>query len=462
MKPNWFASFLSVSALLFGAKVFGAGAGFLTHVLLARTLSPDALGKYFLIVSVISLCGIFAAFGYPSIMGRFITRYMNQFISRYRQASGESLLSGFVWYAKVDTLRNAALLTPLAIAWIAFGPSVQLKDGAILFCIAMAIPAVSMMRINGSLATALRHYKTAYLPDLLIRPILYFGLLSVFVFVLGIRSWQLFVVAYCVLAVGAALGQHLVLTKLFKPHTRLASGSRRAANIWRRTSRPFLLVTVIASFFVDLQLILTSQILDPSAVAVVGICLKIAFLFGFVIDVAHGLPVRDIGEALSKGDTESVDSKLILINAMSFGITVLTLLFILMFGDLILRVFGEKFESYELLLLTFFMIHFIRAVFGPNIMLLTFIGEQRRILIVYIFSLILMTAAVFILTPLLGIIGVGLSAVIFFIVSNLSLSIILYRSSGLRSDIFHSANKLMADGIPGFSWPGRFAAPKSR
>ncbi len=462
MTPNWLASFLSVSALLFGAKIFGAGAGFLTHVLLARTLSPDALGKYFLVVSVISLCGIFAAFGYPSVMGRFITRYMNQFISRYRHASGQSLLSGFIWYAKVDTLRNAALLTPLAIAWIALGPSVQLKDGASLFCIAMAIPAVSMMRINGSLATALRHYKTAYLPDLLFRPVSYFCLLSVFVFVLGIRSWELFVVAFCLLAATAALGQHFVLTRLFKPRARLAGGSRRAVNIWRRTSRPFLLVTVIASFFVDLQLILTSQILNPSAVAVVGICLKIAFLFGFVIDVAHGLPVRDIGDALSNGDTKSVDTKLMLINAVSFGITILTLLFILLFGDLILRVFGKEFERYELLLLTFFMIHFIRAVFGPNIMLLTFIGEQHKILIVYIFSLILMTVAIFILTPLLGIMGVGLSALIFFVVSNLSLSIILYRSSGLRSDIFHSANNLMANGAAEFSWPGRFAAPKSR
>ena len=141
MKPNWFASFLSVSALLFGAKIFGAGSGFLTHVLLARTLSSDALGKYFLVVSVISLCAIFAAFGYPSIMGRFISRYMSQFTSRYRRATNQSLLSGFLWYAKTDTLRNAALFTPLAIAWIAFGPSVQLTDGISLACIALAIPA---------------------------------------------------------------------------------------------------------------------------------------------------------------------------------------------------------------------------------------------------------------------------------------------------------------------------------
>ena len=462
MKSNWFASFLSVSALLFGAKIIGAGSGFLTHVLLARTLSPDALGKYFLIVSVISLCGIVAAFGYPSVMGRFITRYMSQFITRYRRASGQNLLSKFVWYAKVDTLRNAALITPFALAWIALGPSVQLKDGASLFCIALAIPAVSMMRINGSLATALRHYKTAYFPDLLIRPVLYICVLSFLVFVLGVRSWELFVVSYCLLAAASALSQHFVLTRFFKPQAKLASGGRRAANVWRRTSRPFLVVTVIASFFVDLQLILTSQVLTPSAVAVVGICLKIAFLFGFVIDVAHGLPVRDIGDAISSNDRKGIDSKLMLINAMSFGITATTLVFIILFGDLVLKVFGEEYESYSLLLLIFFMIHLIRSVFGPNIMMLTFVGEQRQILLSYVFSLILMTVAIFILTPLLGIIGVGISALIFFVVSNLSLSIILYRTSGLRSDIFHSVNILMAEGVTGFSWPGRVATPKSR
>lgn len=340
MKPNWFASFLSVSALLFGAKIFGAGSGFLTHVLLARTLSSDALGKYFLVVSVISLCAIFAAFGYPSIMGRFISRYMSQFTSRYRRATNQSLLSGFLWYAKTDTLRNAALFTPLAIAWIAFGPSVQLTDGISLACIALAIPAIAMMRINGSLATALRHYKTAYLPDLLFRPVTHFCLLSIFVFAFEFRSWELFVISYCLLAATVALGQHLVLAKLFKPRARSAGRNWRAANIWRRTSRPFLVVTVVASFFVDLQLILTSQVLSPSAVAVVGICLKIAFLFGFVIDVTHDLPIRDIGDALTEGNTKRVDSKLMIVNFISFGITIITFIFILLFGDFYLNSLG--------------------------------------------------------------------------------------------------------------------------
>ena len=125
-------------------------------------------------------------------------------------------------------------------------------------------------------------------------------------------------ISYCLLAATVALGQHLVLAKLFKPRARSAGRNWRAANIWRRTSRPFLLVTVVASFFVDLQLILTSQVLSPSAVAVVGICLKIAFLFGFVIDVTHDLPIRDIGDALTEGNTKRVDSKLMIVNFISF------------------------------------------------------------------------------------------------------------------------------------------------
>ena len=74
-RQSWTGRFVSVSATLFSAKVGGAIAGFLAHVLLARTLSAQDLGKYFIVVSAISLCAVegmialaFALFRWPELL----------------------------------------------------------------------------------------------------------------------------------------------------------------------------------------------------------------------------------------------------------------------------------------------------------------------------------------------------------------------------------------------------------
>lgn len=442
-QPSWLTRFLSVSAFLIFSRIAGAGAGFLASVILARNLAPEDLGQYFLTVSAISLGGVVAAMGYPSIMGRFASRYLARRESRQRRDSGQTLLGGFVRQARLDTLKNAMLVIPLVIAWLSVGPSSWTGQGYILACIALAIPAMAIMRINGSLGTALRHFLVAYLPTVLFQPFVYLGVLAALIFLADIRDWQVLVATFAVLVGAMALAQHIMIGRVYKPARSPAPIKAPVARLWRRTSRPFLVVTVIASFFIDLHLILMSQAIDPQLIAATAICMKMSFLFGFAVDVTHEMPVRDIGEAMADKNHSHVDSKLALINFASVIVAAAGLLFVLVSGEFLLGIFGEPYAKFAPLFALFMAIPLLRACFGPVVMMLTIVGAQRDIQRVYLGALALMVASMFALLPAFGATGGAFSALLFFLASHAALAIILYRKSGLRCDVVHSLMQVM-------------------
>ena len=80
--------FVSTSSLLSLARVAGAAAGFVTQILLARTLQASALGLFYSVTSLAAVMGVVAALGYPKIAPRFV--------SRYREKGNKGLLPAFV------------------------------------------------------------------------------------------------------------------------------------------------------------------------------------------------------------------------------------------------------------------------------------------------------------------------------------------------------------------------------
>jgi len=98
-----FGHLFSTSSLLSLARVAGALAGFVTQVVLARTLQASALGVFYSVTSLAAVVGLIAAHGYPSIAARFMLRY--------REQGKEGLVAAFVRVARRDATLYAAAAT---------------------------------------------------------------------------------------------------------------------------------------------------------------------------------------------------------------------------------------------------------------------------------------------------------------------------------------------------------------
>ena len=64
----------SPTVALLVIRLGGAGAGFLSQLVLARLLAPQDLGLFFAATSLAVVASTVVAFGYPEIAPRFIAR----------------------------------------------------------------------------------------------------------------------------------------------------------------------------------------------------------------------------------------------------------------------------------------------------------------------------------------------------------------------------------------------------
>ncbi|MGI9382484.1 MAG: oligosaccharide flippase family protein, partial [Methyloligellaceae bacterium] len=113
-----FAKLLKTSTLIMGARLVGAVLGFGTQVALARLLGADALGTFYLALSLAGVMGILCGLGYPAITSRFV--------AEYRAEDKLDVLRAFVATTRRDTMLVALALLLLfgagLLLWLGGSP----------------------------------------------------------------------------------------------------------------------------------------------------------------------------------------------------------------------------------------------------------------------------------------------------------------------------------------------------
>src|SRR5687768_13370320 len=131
------AHLLSKSGLVMLGRLAGAGFGFLTQVVLARTLPADELGLFFLATSIAAVIGSAAALGYPNMVPLLF--------ARYQERSRPELASAFASYTRREAAYVSGLVTALVIfAVVVFGWVTG--AGLAIAAAAFAIPATAPCR----------------------------------------------------------------------------------------------------------------------------------------------------------------------------------------------------------------------------------------------------------------------------------------------------------------------------
>ncbi|WP_051631103.1 oligosaccharide flippase family protein [Afifella pfennigii] len=420
---------LFASAGLVGARLAGAAIGLFTQLLLARLLAPEALGIFFFATSLAAVLGMVAAFGYPSIAVRFV--------SRYRVRGATDLAGSFVRQARRDAGQISALVALLVLggAWALPGLSGETRWAASLA--ALSIPAIAISRVNGGLANGARRFGLAFLPELLIRPAL-FVLLIAGAAGLGLPlSAAVATALLSLVIVLLAAGQALKLQPLL-PHQRLARPRRRLTRSWRRLAWPLSIVALVTSLFADLDLVLLGPFLPAEELAVFGICLKLSFLVGFVVQAVHQVASPDLADAHASRDSGATARALRRCNLLATGAAAAIFLATLAGGAQVLQLFGEAFVAGYPALVLLVGAQVLRAAAGPAVPLMTLIGGQGRVLriaLLLILTLIIGNAA---LAPTFGTTGAALAVVVAFLVWTGALALALHRRSGLRADVLAS------------------------
>jgi len=422
---------MTTSTVLSLARIAGAGAGFLTQVLLARTLHASALGVFFSVTSLAAVVGLVATYGYPLIAPRFV--------SRYREQGKLGLIAAFVARARRDATLYAAIATGAAVGLGLLWPSLSVEERLATIAAALSIPALAALRFNGALATALRRFHLAYLPDTCIRPFLLLaGVLLMLAAGITLTAPNV-ALLLTVIVVGLALTQFFLLRKDLPrvESTVQPEAPVRYVKIWRREARPLILVALLTYFFADVNILIITPLLQSADTAIVGLCLKLALLVGFAVQVTQQLVVPDLADAHARKEHGAIRG--ILLKALGFpvAVTIAALVFVALWGETLLSLFGPEFTGAKVPLLILLGCQLVRAAFGPNVPLLTVIGAQRHNALVCMAALVVLALANVILVPVYGVLGAAFAVTIATVFWLGACSIVLARLSGLRTDAVH-------------------------
>jgi O-antigen/teichoic acid export membrane protein len=415
----------STASLLSFARIAGAVAGFATQVVLARALQASALGLFYSVTSMAALVSLIAAHGYPAIASRFL--------SRYREKGRQALIAAFVAKARRDATLYVAIATGGVVAFALLWPGLGTEARLAIVAAALSIPGSAAIRINGALAAAIRRFALSYLPDTCIRPfILLAGVALLLALGVPLSAASVTFLLALILAL-LALVQYLMLAEDL-PRRAAQPAPSRLIKVWQREAKPLIIVALFVYFFADVDILIVTPLISSAETAAIGLCLKLAMLIGFVVQIAHQVVVPDLSDARARKDPVAIRAALVKALAFPLAITFAATLFVALFGERLLALFGPEFTSAKLPLLILMGSQLARALFGPSVQLLTVVGAQKENAALAIAALVVLVLANVVLAPLYGVLGAALAVAIGTLFWLVASAIVLDRLSGLRTD----------------------------
>ncbi len=327
--------FIPTSAMVLAVRLGGAGAGFLIQLMLARLLAPEALGTFFSATSLAAVLALFAAWGYPNLAPRFI--------SRYRERNHPKLVAGFLLHAVRDIAITSLLAGSAVIAIAYFWPGTT-SDNRLAFIMAgLAVPIMAIVALNAATAGAVRAFALSYVPEALLRPLLFLGVLCLFIVLKQPLTVELVIALFFGITAAIAFGQFLILRHILA----LGPGRRppRLAAVWRAEALPLVVVALFTNLFADLDILMVTPFLNGADVAAFGIALKLALLVGFGVQVAHSIAAPDLADAHARRSLDQARTTLRRATIFPVVFTGLATLACAMGGEYFLALFHSDFAS---------------------------------------------------------------------------------------------------------------------
>ena len=416
-----------------GLRLGGAAIGLLTQLALTRVLIPDDVGVVFLTMSLAALASLLVTGGYPNLALTQLPRIQALGISRATNAFHGAFLKEFV-------LWNLVLFALVAYVTIVVLQASSLRT-ALIFGAATA-GVSGLLRYNSGIANGLKQFAMAFVPDSLVRP----GLFFLFVFGAAISGVHVSLIAVLLAYVGSnflvTVGQAIAM-----------GGDRLALSSWTQTWPRFtkvlrlraasMMVTAgVATMFADIVTLVGGLVLVAGDVAILGICVRLAGLAGYVVQVSQQFILPDLTEALTLRDEGKARELLIRLTSLMLVASLVMLLGTLLLGRFFLHLFGESYEAGYWLLVMCMGGQVIRAISGMNLNLLTIYGHQTRTAVAALTGIAIFIFTAILLAAKFGVIGVGFAVLIAEFAGGLMLASQARDLTGKRADLlwllFHS------------------------
>ncbi len=414
--------------------------GFALSVLLARGLGAEQFGLYSLVIGIVGLLLIPVQSGLPLVITREI--------ARLRVDGSRSALWLFVRWASTVLLACMAITCAGVSVWlIGFGGAGTAVDAAFVVPMLLLIAFWSATNVLAATINGFERAFTSRIADAVIRPV---GLLAIAAILLLVPSEEPRSASDVVLAHGAAsvlaalvaLWFAIGLLRKFDPKRSSKSdltkepskASDNQSRVWLASTFTFALVGGVAVLNNRIDLIMVGAISELSQVAYYNVAMQLTALITISQIGVNAILAPKAARMFKTGDKGELGRLVALTCSVTGALGLATFLVLGLAGESVLEwAFGEGFGASYMPMILMAGAAVIAVASGPVALLLNMAGHERITLLVTAGTLAMKVALNLALIPKLGAQGAALSTAIAYCVLNVSLTVILWRKTGIRS-----------------------------
>ncbi|MBL4758523.1 MAG: lipopolysaccharide biosynthesis protein [Rhizobiales bacterium] len=388
---------LAKSSLLLLARFAGAILAFAGGILIARFFGATALGMVALMGAITGLLSVGISTGRPAVAIQFASEYLE--IKKY------GAINGFLHRGYKIIGGLSAIIVLLALLFASTAPFGVSSDTiyACLFA-ALSAPALALINFNGGILTGHGMQLRALIPELLFKPmLLLLGIGLLLAAPLSAPYWLLAMIA-CTLWITLGVQMLLVRSKL---KFRSADPDYGDARRWRGRATPWIAITLLADYLIELHLLLAGLLLMPAQLAVLHVAFRMRMLASFGMRALYSVVLPDIYTAHTAGDTNRVNRELTKSNGLALVYALAACTGMYLFGELFLGFFGPEFKVGHDALMIACLTMIPKAIFGPATNIMSVAGRQKPMIVILLAGMLASAFVIFAMFPNAGITGIA-------------------------------------------------------
>ncbi|WP_299478557.1 oligosaccharide flippase family protein [uncultured Roseibium sp.] len=385
----------------FAVRVAGAALAFLSQIVLARLLGAHDYGIYSVAWTFVIVLGVMACGGFSTSASRFIPQY--------RQAEDFDSLRGFLKSSRLTAFLFGVGTAACAIGTVfLLSPAIEPYYTLPLVIVFLALPFFAFGLVQDGIARSYDWPSLAMLPTYIWRPLAILFLLVCAVFLGFPASAETAALVAVAATVLIAAYQYVHLKR--KLPSKVAPGPARVElKSWLVVSAPMLMVEGFLQLITSADVIMVSFFQSPDEVAVYFAASRTLALVHFVYFAVRAASAHRFSSYIHNQDLNGLAAYTRQASLWTFWPSLAAGAVLLLVAPLLLRLFGNGFESgYPLIALLLIGV-LARASVGPADALLSMTGHQKTCAGIYAATFALNVVLNLMFIPWLGLAGAAIA-----------------------------------------------------
>ena len=411
----------------FAVRVMGAAIAYIFQICLARWLGTYEFGIFVVVWTWITLLSSLVALGMDSAVIRLIPEYD----ATKDRASLRGILYASRWFA----MASATVLVALAVLGIWLLGDLVTSYYAIPFYLGFAcLPLLALASVHEGIARAYDWFDIALIPTYIFRPVL------ILLVVVGVgltvedrtAEWAMTaaIVGTWIVSIGQMLLINHRIAKDLEPGPRTYSFGK-----WLKISLPIVFIDGFFVFLTSTDVLVASQFVEPSEVAVYHAAIKTLAIAHFVYFAIRAVSAHRFSRLYHSGDHAGLAAYSAKTVRWCFWPTLLLCALMLLTGEFLLMLFGSEFTAGYPLLFILVIGILARSSIGPAESLLTMSGHQNACAVIYGTTFFLNLGLNYLLIWQFGLVGAAIATSTSLIFETALIYFVIRRRLGVSSFI---------------------------